>query len=236
MQVFDSYIDAGQQLPQRDKERFYTALIEFIAYGTEPELDGAAAAVFTAIKPSLVISKKRAEAGRRGGNANAKNNGSSNFASKQNESNSQANDKANDKANEQLACEFAHTITNTITSTSTSKGVGGTGEGEPDPFAEADEAEAGFPWQCLSELNDSLGTSYATMPAKCSRTLARFADRFGPPDVRRMVDFKRDEWTGTQFERHLTPNTLFGPDHFEQYMQQSRKEVARNAQFDIYNR
>ena len=226
MQIFDSYIDAGQQLPQRDKERFYTALIEFIAYGFEPNLDGAAAAVFTAIKPSLVISKKRAEAGRRGGNANAKNNGSSNFASKQNESKSEASD----EASEQLACEFAHTITNTITS----KGVGGAGEGEPNPFTEAEEADAGFAWQCLAELNAALGLSYSTMPAKCSRTLSRFEGKYDLSSIRRMVEFKRDEWAGTQYARHLTPNTLFSPDHFEQYMEQSSKEAGKNARFDKY--
>lgn len=221
MQIFDSYIDAGQQLPQRDKERFYTSLIEFIAYGVEPTLDGAAAAVFTAIRPSLVISKKRAEAGRRGGNANAKNNGSSNFASKQNESKSEASD----EANEQLACEFAHTITNT--STSTSKGVGGAGEGEPDPnVAEAAE-------EIVAYLNAKLGTSYKPKSKGTLKHIsARLRDGFTVDDFKTVIDKKTAAWMGTDMAKYLRPETLFG-GKFEGYLNeiQSKKGVpdADNA-------
>lgn len=72
MNIFDSYIDAGQQLNQRDKEQYYTALVEFIAYDSEPKLKGAALAVFTAIRPSLELSKQRANSGRKGGNSRSK--------------------------------------------------------------------------------------------------------------------------------------------------------------------
>lgn len=72
MNIFDSYIEAGQQLNKRDREQYYTALIEFIAYDVEPNLKGAAAAVFTAIRPSLGISKTRANSGRVGGKNRSK--------------------------------------------------------------------------------------------------------------------------------------------------------------------
>lgn len=228
MQIFDSYIDAGQQLPQRDKERFYTALIEFIAYGVEPTLDGAAAAVFTAIKPSLVISKKRAEAGRRGGNANAKNNGSSNFASKQNESKSEASD----EANEQLACEFAHTITNT--STNTSKGVGGAGEGESDSEEIA---------EIVAHLNAAVGKSYKpTTPKTRSLIRARMREGFTVDDFKTVIDKKARAWLGTEFAQYLRPKTLFGTN-FEGYLNEIQvnpnpktyEEVGRER-FSEYNR
>lgn len=73
MNIFDSYVDAGQELSKRDREKYYTALIEFIAYGREPSLSGGAKAVFTAIRPSLEISMKRSSSGRAGANkTNAK--------------------------------------------------------------------------------------------------------------------------------------------------------------------
>lgn len=65
--IYDSYIEAGQQLGRRDREQFYTAVIEFIAYGVEPTLRGAAAAVFTAIRPTLEESRRSLVNGRKGG-------------------------------------------------------------------------------------------------------------------------------------------------------------------------
>ena len=103
MNIFDSYIAAGQQLAQREKEQFYTALIEFVAYGREPELKGAAKAVFIAIRPSLEISMKRAVSGQKGGLQTSKAQANANFATKQNASKpaskTQANGEANGQAN-----------------------------------------------------------------------------------------------------------------------------------------
>lgn len=49
-----------------------------------------------------------------------------------------------------------------------------------------------------------------------------------------MVAFKRDDVAGTRWKGILTPNTLFSPDHFEQYMAQSmanREEAERYAEY-----
>lgn len=99
MNIFDSYVDAGQQLGQRDKEQFYTALLEFAAYGTEPRLKGPALAVFTAIRPSLELSKQRASSGRKGGRRKAEADGD--LAAKQNASKGRANAEASTEANGQ---------------------------------------------------------------------------------------------------------------------------------------
>lgn len=98
MNIFDSYIDAGQQLTQRDKEQYYTALVEFIAYDFEPKLKGAALAVFTAIRPSLELSKQRANSGRKGGNSRSKAEAEGVFATKQNASKTEASGEAKGQA------------------------------------------------------------------------------------------------------------------------------------------
>ncbi len=100
------------------------------------------------------------------------------------------------------------------------------------PPADFDAAPAGdFPSLCLAALAEVSGQAYTTMPGS----------RFGADQVRGMIEFKRDEWRaedaarGTRFSRNLTPNTLFSPDHFEQYMGQflaSREEDARYAEYD----
>lgn len=97
MQVFDSYIDAGQSLQREERMEFYCAMLEFLKYGVEPEgLDGVVKALWTAIYPSLRISRSKAESGRKGG---------SKTPSKQ-----QAKQEANGEA-------IKNTLTNTLTKT-----------------------------------------------------------------------------------------------------------------------
>lgn len=67
MNLFDSHIEAGQELGRKDRMAYYTAVIEFVAYGREPDLTGAAKAVFVAIRPSLESSRRCAENGKKGG-------------------------------------------------------------------------------------------------------------------------------------------------------------------------
>ena len=67
MNLFDSYIEAGQELGRKDRMAYYTAVIEFVTYGREPDLTGAAKAVFVAIRPSLESSRRCAENGKKGG-------------------------------------------------------------------------------------------------------------------------------------------------------------------------
>lgn len=98
MNIFDSYIDAGQQLNQREKEQYYTALVEFIAYDFEPKLKGAALAVFTAIRPSLELSKQRANSGRKGGKSQGKAEAKGDFATEQTASKTEASDEAKPQA------------------------------------------------------------------------------------------------------------------------------------------
>lgn len=63
MNIFDSYIDAGQAMTREDREKYYTAILEYLAYGIEPEVGGTALAVITAIRPSLDESRNKRVAG-----------------------------------------------------------------------------------------------------------------------------------------------------------------------------
>ena len=103
MQLLDSHIEAGQDLSDEDKMAYYTALVEYLYYGKEPELTGAPKAVFVAIKPTLDNSLARSKAGSKGGSkrqAKRKLNGSKRESNakqtaKQNASKTEANVQAN---------------------------------------------------------------------------------------------------------------------------------------------
>lgn len=94
----------------------------------------------------------------------------------------------------------------------------------------------GFPWACLDALNVELGVTYASMPDKCTRTLARFEGKYDLEAVRAMIRYKREEWQGTKYSKCLTPNTLFSPDHFEQYIHQSQAHHQEVSEYAVYDR
>ena len=50
-----------------------------------------------------------------------------------------------------------------------------------------------------------------------------------------MIAYKRDEWQGTKFSKRLTPNTLFSPDHFEQYMHEAKGEEKEAEAYAAYD-
>lgn len=70
VKVFRSYRDAARMLAQGDPESAYSFLMAILDYGldgTEPELQGPAAAAWLLVKPTLDVSIKKAEAGAKGG-------------------------------------------------------------------------------------------------------------------------------------------------------------------------
>lgn len=99
-----------------------------------------------------------------------------------------------------------------------------------------EEEGASFALSCLKVLNDTLGTTYSTIPTECIRTLERFEGSYSTEEIRAMVSAKRDEWEGDAKTRGwLTPHTLFSPKNFEKYMiqtQQAREEAAHGYDHD----
>lgn len=61
---------------------------------------------------------------------------------------------------------------------------------------------------------------------------ARLKENYSVDDFKIVIDKKVKEWTGTQYEQYLTPNTLFG-SKFEQYLKQKiASKHSNNAASD----
>lgn len=226
MNVFDSYIDAGQELSKRDREAYYTALLEFLAYGKEPSAKGAALAVFTAIRPSLELSRQRSESGRRGGtasddgkqtpskreaNAEANAKQTQSKASSKTESNGQAKSKGNSKGKEHL-------------------------EKEREKEKARAERLAAIA-DVVNHLNAACGTSYRTDSETSAKLIgARIDDGFTADDCKRVVDNMAAAWLGdAKMRQFLRPTTLFRKEKFEGYLNQgalTAKDGGRYAEYD----
>lgn len=201
MQIFDSYIEAGQELNLKDKREYYTALIEFIYYGVEPNLKGAAKAIFTAIRPSLELSKQRSEQGKKGA-------AKTNLAGRQNgdlpggktEISGSSNSNSNSKSNKE-----------------------GIAKAIPEKNAQTIA-------EVIDYLNAKLGTRYKATSAQASKHInARINEGYTLDDFKAVIDKKHAQWKDDpNMAKFLRPETLFGTK-FDGYLNEPVSEKEAKA-------
>ncbi len=211
MVIHSDYYEACMQLPKSQQAPFMLAIVQYGMEGVVPQGHPAWLPTFTAFKKRVKLGRTRAKAGSKGGSClpdDAQANG------KQNASKSEANDDQNEKQGEICPSRVEVEVMRPEVE---------------DPF------ESPYGMLCLKALNEVRGTSYNTLPGKSARCLARMDGKYTVDEVKSMIQCKQAEWTGTQFARHLTPSTLFGPDHFEEYMNQSRSSAQEKSKYDQYD-
>lgn len=79
-----------------------------------------------------------------------------------------------------------------------------------------------YPFRAVIEyLNERSGKSYRYSGKATKRHIkARFEEGFSLEDFKRVIDWKVAEWLGTDMEKYLRPETLFGTK-FESYLQEA---------------
>ena len=73
--------------------------------------------------------------------------------------------------------------------------------------------------ELIEYLNEKAKTHYRQVESNYKHIRARLKD-FSVEDIKTVIDKKCKEWIGTEFERYLTPETLFRPSNFEKYLNQ----------------
>lgn len=215
MNIFDSYIDAGQKLKQSERKEYYCALVEYLAYGKEPErLKGSSDAIWTAIFPSLELSRKRSESGSKGGQKKQAN---QELATKQNEdllasktaSKTEANTVANGKAN-----GVAKSKSN---SKSNSK------EDISNDISKKKSADLSAITEIVDYLNQATNKNFkASRKDTQSFINARTREGFTIDDFKAVIDGRVKAWaTDPKMSEYLRPQTLFGTK-FESYLNASK--------------
>jgi len=77
----------------------------------------------------------------------------------------------------------------------------------------------------ISYLNEKAGTKYKASTAKTKTAIhARLSEGFKLDDFKTVIDKKCAEWIGTEYEKYLRPETLFGTK-FEGYL--NAKQTGR---------
>ena len=84
--------------------------------------------------------------------------------------------------------------------------------------------------QICTYLNEKAGTNYRPTSAATQRHInARLAEGFTVDDFIKVIDVKCAEWRGTEMEKYLRPETLFGTK-FESYLNAKVKPIQPTKQ------
>ncbi len=82
--------------------------------------------------------------------------------------------------------------------------------------------------QVIDYLNKKANSNYKhTSKSNQSHIRARINEGYTIDDFKKVIDIKCDEWLGTDWEKYLRPNTLFGTK-FECYLNQKAKTKSAN--------
>lgn len=83
--------------------------------------------------------------------------------------------------------------------------------------------------EIVDYLNLKAGTSYRSTSSKTKILIkARYNEKFTIDDFKTVIDKKVLEWKGTEFEKFLRPETLFGPK-FESYLNQPEDKNNKSS-------
>lgn len=73
--------------------------------------------------------------------------------------------------------------------------------------------------EVISYLNEKTGRRFSTKTKPTQEAInARLSEGWTVEDFKLAIDNQVKEWTGTDFEKYLTPDTLFRPSKFEKYV------------------
>lgn len=82
--------------------------------------------------------------------------------------------------------------------------------------------------EIINHLNAVLGTNYKPTTKKTKDLIqARLKENFTVDDFKTVIDKKHKQWRGTEMEKYLRPETLFGTK-FEGYLNENTKSYDRN--------
>jgi len=95
------------------------------------------------------------------------------------------------------------------------------------------EIEKEIPYvEIINYLNDASGKNYRSTSRKTKDCIkARSNEKFSVGDFKKVIDKKVTEWGGTDMEKFIRPETLFG-NKFEGYLNQEKNKATEDDGYD----
>ena len=83
--------------------------------------------------------------------------------------------------------------------------------------------------EIVDYLNQKIGSKYKATTNKTKSCIqARINEGFSIDDFKHVINAKSKEWLGTDYEKYLRPETLFG-NKFEGYLNQQPKQQKQSS-------
>jgi len=105
------------------------------------------------------------------------------------------------------------------------------------------EKENGIiPQKIIDYLNRKTGKHFKAVPGNTKFIRARHKEGASEADFYKVIDFKFEEWEGTDWEKFIRPETLFSAQHFDSYLNEAimkspkQKDEDRLAQIEEMKR
>lgn len=86
-----------------------------------------------------------------------------------------------------------------------------------------------IPAQVLEYLNAVAGTRFRQTETNLKPIKARLLENFSFADCKLVIDYKVKEWSGTEMQKYLRPETLFRPSKFEGYLNAAQTKAPTKA-------
>lgn len=189
---YNEYAELIDNLPTEDEKKdILLAIFDYVFNDIEPELNGMSKAIFKNLKRPIDISKNQSK--RR--------------INKTKEETGEKPEKEPEEEPQKNTSMMSMSNINKKDNRDKDRGMG-------------EEKEKEEKRQIIEYLNNKLGTRYRTSSKNTQAKLnARLNEGYSLDDFIVVIDKKADEWIGTELEKHLTPDTLFGTK-FEKYLNQ----------------
>lgn len=221
---FDSYYEAVDSLTENDKKIMLVAIVDYVFKNKEPQLNGTLKALWTFIKLSLDTSKKRSKLGQNR-NETETNEEQNENKTKSKEKQNKIKKETNEEQNENILCNHNHNHNHNLKSNSNNLEKIEYEEEKPLEVADDTGLLAETTKKVIEYLNKTVNTNFrASSKMTKSKIQARLNDGYRLNDFTVVIEKKAKEWIGTEFEKYLCPETLFG-NKFEKYLNQ--KETTK---------
>lgn len=214
--IYREYFDLITLLPKKDQSELLLAICNYMFFDEEPTLNESQMKIFRNLKRPLDKSKKRSLSG----STTNSNNNQEETKNKSKQNQKQNKNKSNENQNEikNETHQDVNVNVNDIVIVN-------------DNNLEKIECEKEKPFkEIIDYLNLRTNSHYKYSTDKTKSLIkARINDGFTLDDFKNVIDKKYDEWVGTDMEKYLRPETLFG-NKFESYLNQktTNKPKSKN--------
>lgn len=223
----DKYTQVLEQVPdESERARLALAIVEYGSKGVEPELEYPLSALFAALRDDLDYSRAAHENGKKGGRP------------KKEQAEACSEEPENEEENPSKPSLFEpfseskNPQTGTLFENEKPKAKQSNAMQSKERSASSGPPDGAFD-EIVGCLNEECGTNYRSSTPKTQRLIrARWAEGFRIPDFRAVIGRKAADWRGTDMERYLRPETLFGTK-FEGYLNEGGGVDGRFDKYDV---